>query len=178
MSEDPTTPLPDDKDWTWVLEQACPDCGYDPRSVDPVELPRLVGEATAGWPARLAAPDARERPEPAIWSPLEYACHVRDVLRIFAQRVTLMLDEDNPRFANWDQDETAVAERYWAQDPGVVAGELAAAADQAAKAFARPSGAQWDRPGVRSNGSVFTVASLGIYFLHDIVHHVWDVRQA
>ena len=34
----------------------------------------------------------------------------------------------------------------------------------------------WDRPGRRSNGSVFTVDTLGRYHLHDLVHHRWDVR--
>ena len=29
---------PDTKDWTWVLEQACPECGYDAGSVDPSEI--------------------------------------------------------------------------------------------------------------------------------------------
>jgi hypothetical protein len=33
----------------------------------------------------------------------------------------------------------------------------------------------WDRPGVRSNGSEFTVESLGRYHLHDVVHHLHDV---
>lgn len=31
------------------------------------------------------------------------------------------------------------------------------------------------RPGRRSNGSVFTVRTLGQYFLHDVVHHLHDV---
>jgi hypothetical protein len=35
--------------------------------------------------------------------------------------------------------------------------------------------AQLGRTGRRSNGSVFTVASLSQYFLHDVVHHLWDV---
>ena len=31
------------------------------------------------------------------------------------------------------------------------------------------------RPGRRSNGSVFTVETLGRYFLHDVLHHLHDV---
>ena len=26
--------VPDDKDWTWVLERVCPECGFDARSID------------------------------------------------------------------------------------------------------------------------------------------------
>jgi hypothetical protein len=39
-----------------------------------------------------------------------------------------MLREDDPRFANWDQDETAVAERYDLQDPVEVSEQILAAA--------------------------------------------------
>ena len=34
---------------------------------------------------------------------------------------------------------------------------------------------QWGRSGRRSNGSEFTVLTLGQYFLHDVVHHLHDV---
>jgi hypothetical protein len=34
---------------------------------------------------------------------------------------------------------------------------------------------QWDRRGLRSNGSQFTVLTLGQYFLHDLAHHLVDV---
>ena len=82
-----------------------------------------------------------------MWSPLEYACHVRDVFRLFDHRLGLMLTEDDPLFANWDQDETAVSERYGEQDPAVVAAELAAAAEAIATSFAAVDGEQWERRG-------------------------------
>lgn len=34
-----------------------------------------------------------------------------------------------------------------------------------------------ERPGYRSDGAAFTVASLARYHLHDVVHHTWDVRR-
>ena len=37
------------------------------------------------------------------------------------------------------------------------------------------SGDQWQRPGRRSDGSVFTAESLGRYHLHDVVHHLHDI---
>ena len=35
----------------------------------------------------------------------------------------------------------------------------------------------WQHRGVRSNGSVFTIATFAPYFMHDIEHHVWDVTH-
>jgi hypothetical protein len=175
---DATTPAPvpgDSKDWTWVLEQRCGECGLDPASLDVATVPALVRENVAGWLRVLARPEVRDRPRPDVWSPLEYGCHVRDVFRLFDARLALMLAEDDPLFANWDQDETAVIERYDRQDPTVVASELAAAGQQVASSFAAVDGAQWDRVGRRSDGAVFTVRTFARYFVHDPVHHLWDV---
>lgn len=168
-------PPADTKDWTWVLTRPCPECGFEPAAVDPVALPALIGIALSEWPQVLAAPDAGVRPTAQTWSPLEYACHVRDVLGVFTERVRLMLRQDGPTFANWDQDETAVAERYWAQDPATVETELVGAAETIANSFAAVDGDSWQRPGRRSDGAVFTVDTFARYFLHDPVHHLHDV---
>jgi DinB family protein len=166
---------PDTKDWTWVLAEPCPDCGYDAAATGPGEVAGHVRRDAEGWVARLAGASVTERPEPTVWSVLEYGCHIRDVHRIFGQRVRLMLTQDDPRFPNWDQDETALADDYASQQPAVVADELARAAADVADAYdSVPEGA-WSRRGLRSNGSEFTVATIALYHLHDVVHHTWDV---
>ncbi|WP_377639011.1 DinB family protein [Oryzobacter terrae] len=171
----PAAPPPDEKDWTWVLHEGCPDCGALVGDVPGSALARRITTATDPWQSVLARPDVAVRPEPTTWSPLEYACHVRDVCRLFDERLHLMLTEDAPRFANWDQDETAVAERYHEQDPSTVLRELAVAAARWAGSYRDVPADAWDRPGVRSNGSEFTVLTLGRYGLHDLVHHLHDV---
>jgi hypothetical protein len=168
---------PDTKDWTWVLTQPCPECGFDPADVARGDLAELVHENTRGWYGALDGSDAVVRPAPSIWSPLEYACHVRDVHVLFAERLRLMLDQDDPQFANWDQDVTAVESRYAEQDPATVSVELVEAAADVAAIYAQVHGDQWQRPGRRSNGSVFTVETLGVYHLHDVVHHLHDIGR-
>ena len=168
---------PDTKDWTWVLQHSCEECGFDPAEARPEDLVELIHENTRGWFGALDDADAAVRPAAHIWSRLEYACHVRDVHRLFADRVRLMLAEDDPVFANWDQDATAVEQHYDEQDPAGVAVELVEAAADAAAVYAGVQGAQWQRPGRRSNGSAFTVASLGAYHLHDVVHHLHDIGR-
>jgi len=166
---------PDTKDWTWVLDRPCHACGFDARTVTTAELaPRIVANAAA-WSRVLTSADAHTRPAPTVWSPLEYACHVRDVHLVFDGRLHLMLDQDDPVFANWNQDQTAVEKRYDLEDPEVVAVELSQAAAAVAATYSSVAPDQWERPGRRSNGSVFTVESMGPYHLHDVVHHLRDV---
>ncbi len=166
---------PDTKDWTWVLDRPCPDCGFDPAEQALDDLPRLIRDTATTWSEVLARPDVGVRPAPDVWSPLEYGCHVRDVHVLFAERLRLMLDEDEPTFANWDQDATAVESDYPSQDPVVVAGDLVDAAGTVAGIYATVTPATRDRRGMRSNGDVFSVESLGSYHLHDVVHHLHDV---
>jgi len=167
----------DGKDWTWVLDRPCPECGLDTRQVRPQDVAGLLLANAAAWPGVLAAADVRRRPSPHVWSPLEYACHVRDVYRLYDERLALMLAEDDPLYPNWDQDETAVAQRYGEQDPAVVAVELTAAAETLAGRFGEVSAQQWERPGRRSDGATFSVATFARYLLHDPVHHLADVTR-
>ena len=169
---------PDTKDWTWVLTTPCPECGFVAADVAAPGLADAIRENAASWTTVLAGPGVGVRPEPGVWSPLEYACHVRDVHRIFDERVRLMLGQEDPRFANWDQDQTAVAGRYAEQDPAGVAVDLAAAADTVADRYAGVPDGAWSRRGFRSDGSQFTIESLGRYHLHDVVHHAHDVGHA
>jgi hypothetical protein len=172
----PTAPPPDDKDWTWSTERPCPECGYDPGAVADEGLGEAIRATSTRWSHVLDGDDLGSRPQPQVWSPLEYACHVRDVHRVFAERVRMMLDQDDPQFANWDQDASAVSERYWEQDPAAVAVELAAGAQAAAAQYDAVPPGDWHRSGRRSNGSVFTISSIGRYHLHDVMHHLHDVQ--
>jgi hypothetical protein len=167
----------DDKDWTWVLTRPCPECGFDVTGLPPRSVAPLVRSNAGEWLTVLGRPAAelRRRPSGDRWSPLEYACHVRDVFALYDTRLALMLEEDDPLYPNWDQDATAVAERYLEQDPSVVGGQLRAAADKLADRFDSVSGAQWERRGRRSDGASFTVTSFGRYLIHDPVHHLFDV---
>lgn len=160
-----------------MLTKPCPECGFDPADVERAALPAIIRDAVSRWPAVLDRPDTTLRPEPVTWSPLEYACHIRDVCRVFAGRVRLMQEHDSPQFANWDQDASAIEGRYWAQDPTTVSEELAAAGQDAVDAFSRIGDQEWERAGRRSDGAQFTIETLGRYFVHDLLHHVWDVAR-
>ncbi|MBH0777323.1 DinB family protein [Nocardia bovistercoris] len=186
---------PDTKNWTWVLDRACPACGFDAARASFADVPALA----VGCAGRLAAvargPRARVRPDESTWSPLEYAAHVRDVCRIFTFRVAVAAGsaardprlpaydarvdtvDGMPAFADWDQDATAVADRYAEQDPRTVAAELELAVARVAAVIAAVPEVDRERRVRRGDGSTFTVDSLVRYFLHDLAHHVHDVDR-
>jgi len=171
---------PDTKDWTWVLTRPCPECGFEAGVVTRAELATLIRENAEAWEEFYNGHQSGfgERPQPDIWSPLEYACHIRDVYRIYDYRLDLILSTDDPTYPNWDQDKTAIDERYDEQDAAAVADELQAAADQIASRFAAVHGDQWSRTGNRSDGARFTVDTFARYLLHDVVHHIYDVSES
>lgn len=167
--------IPDDKNWTWVLERACPECGVDVEQIELAQAAQMVRGITDRWVAVLAGPDVSARTRPDRWSALEYGCHVRDVFKVFDGRLNRMLAEDGPRFENWDQDATAVDERYSEQGPSQVAAETAEAGERLARSYERVGDGDWARTGFRSDGAAFTIDTFTRYFLHDPLHHLWDV---
>jgi len=175
------TITPDAKDWTWVLDRPCTACGFDCGSLREQDLPGVM-RAVAGSFARVLAgsapDDVRRRPAPGVWSPLEYACHVRDVVRRGDARTALMLTTDDPVFENWDQDAAAVEDAYGEQDPDRVAAELVEAADRLAATYGGIPATAGAGVGRRSALTPFTVLSLGRSFAHALVHPLHDVTGA
>ena len=168
---------PDTKDWTFVLERVCPECSFDIRSFPREQVGQMIRDNAAKWGPALAHPEVAQRPSPDRWSALEYACHVRDVFRLYDERLAMMIETDDPSYPNWDQDAAAVEQRYGEQDPERVGTELSAAATSLAESFDGVQGAQWERTGKRSDGANFTVESFARYLIHDPIHHIWDVER-
>src|SRR5262249_26133788 len=160
-------------DWTWVLRQPCPECGFDTQSFAVQAVPEMIVANAAAWRETLTGTgDLRRRPAPDKWSAVEYGCHVRDGFRLYDQPLHLMLSQADPLFPNWDQDATAVADGYQDQDPAEVAGALSEAGQAIAERFSGVTGSQWQRTGRRSDGASFTVETFARYFIHDPVHHL------
>ncbi|HEY1133742.1 MAG TPA: DinB family protein [Nocardioides sp.] len=172
---------PDTKDWTWVLDRPCPSCGVAAGALALDEVPDLLTESAEAWATVLSGSDTaalRRRPRPGTWSPTEYGAHVRDVHRIFDERLALVLaapSGEAARFANWDQDEAAAAGRYDLAEPAAVAADLVAASGRVQERYAAVRPEDAGRAGLRSNGSAFTVTTLAQYHLHDVLHHLHDV---
>jgi len=66
--------VPDTKNWTWVLERRCPECGFDSSKVPTDQIAALIRANAGTWLAILAEdPELlARRVRDDRWSPLEY----------------------------------------------------------------------------------------------------------
>lgn len=170
------TPPPaehDTRDWTFVVDDGCADCGYTPH--DPVLTIERLEATVPRWARALERPGATERPAPGVWSTVEYASHSRDLVRVLGERVTAMLAEEGAPFADYDGEAEAVRQQFWAADPRTVAREVAAETEQTIAVLEGVRGEAWERTGLRGDGQPFTITQLCRYLLHDIEHHLHDV---
>jgi len=168
---------PDTKDWTWVLERPCGECGFDATTIGRADISAQIRRDAAAWVLELSRPNVSVRARDDRWSILEYGCHVRDVYELYDTRLALMLDEDDPLFDNWDQDATAADRDYGGDVATDVSAALFERAIALADRFDSVGESDWSRPGSRSDGAHFTVESFGVYLVHDPAHHLWDVRE-
>ncbi len=122
--------------------------------------------------------DLTSRRSPDVWSPLEYGCHLRDVLLVQRERVLLARREERPSLVPMGRDVRVEHDGYAAQDPADVARQL----EDAALLFANVLdllGDDWDRTLIynypeRTERSLRWVA---VHTLHEVVHHLLDVRR-
>lgn len=121
----------------------------------------------------------RRRPKPQVWSVLEYACHIRDVLLAQRERLFLALVEDCPSFAPIYRKQRVTLARYQTQECSAVADQIEVAATLVSDAFGGVDHAGWQRdciynfpvPARRS------VAWLRAHPLHEGEHHLADVDR-
>ncbi|MFE9690270.1 DinB family protein [Micromonospora sp. NPDC005806] len=159
----------------------CDECHFVYPGVAGEALPGLLRGLGARYAAALGAvPELRRRPAEGVWSPLEYTCHVRDVLRVQAERLALALRVVGPEFVPMGRDERAVADRYNEQEPAAVLAELTAAADDLAARFAPLGTVELARTGVYPwpQRQVRTLLWLGQHTMHEGEHHLLDIRRA
>lgn len=158
----------------------CDECGFTYSTVSAEDLPHRLDAAGPRFVATLATiHDPRRRPAPSVWSPLEYTCHVRDVLRVQRERLDLALQTDDPAFVPMGREERVVLDAYNAQDPQTVLAELTAAAAELARAFGSLNPSQWSRTGVYNWPTVEsrTMLWLGRHTVHELEHHLMDLTR-
>jgi hypothetical protein len=162
----------------------CDECGFDYDTGDlqgtVTLLIRQSAECSMALTKAAAGPDAdvvRIRPEPEVWSAIEYACHVRDVLEIQRLRIAQCLAEDRPVYAPMDRTRRAKELKYEEQDPMEVAAALMRFAREFGAAARVLTPPQLGKLGLY-NYPVRAPRSLGWiirHTAHEIQHHRQDI---
>ncbi|WP_082973516.1 DinB family protein [Mycobacterium sp. E2327] len=164
------------------MVQRCGECGfaYDltaaARAGDEIrggiaELARLLATVE---PVTLA-----RRTAPQLWSPLEYACHLRDVLITQRERVLLARRVDVPAAVPMGRDERVAHEGYAESRPAEVAEELTIAARLLANTLRRLDDADWELRIVYNwpRRTQRTLRWVAVNTMHEVRHHLLDIDR-
>lgn len=160
------------------MTDPCAGCGftYDLRRAATVGAD--IRAAAAEVVALLSSNDidTRLRTRPGVWSPLEYACHLRDVLFVQRERVLAARRVNGADCASMGREEH---DGYNEQDPIEVARQLSGAATLFSNVLARLADGDWERTVVyhypeTSERSLRWVAA---HTAHELQHHLLDIRR-
>src|ERR1700722_5723151 len=162
---------------------AVDESGFVFEAVENAAVPAALRTAASTIADLLGRPELAAavllRPEPTVWSALEYAGHLRDVFLAQRDRALLALVVDTPTFVPIYRDERVGLARYNDDRPEGVGGELVMAADLFARLFERLSAAQLARPCIYNYPAPAErdVGWMGRHTLHEAIHHLADVRR-
>jgi hypothetical protein len=158
----------------------CDACSFDGADYDDAALLTALRELGPRWRVVIAecGSELRVRPEPEVWSAIEYAAHSRDItaLHVFGVEQALTLDEPAlPAIASDELIESAVS-AYGDADPDAVVDALDTQANRLAQLADDAGSESWSR-GLTIGDDRYEVRRLLEHALHDSLHHLDDVER-
>lgn len=160
---------------------ACAECGFEyDLALAPSVSMLTKGHAREYADLLRAAPSAlRRRSSPQVWSPLEYACHMRDVLLVQRERVLAARRRDTPVAESMGRDERVDHDGYAQQNPTAVARQLQDAALLFGDVLDRLSPADWERTLVYTypDPKERSLRWVAVHTLHELRHHLLDMSR-
>jgi hypothetical protein len=137
----------------------------------------LLGRLQAA-PARLAkalrgfSAEALRRPQqPGKWSAIEIACHLRDIDRLYAERVSKAASSERPTFWMMDNARVALELRYREAEPGAVLKEHRRRREGLLALLGSLPHPSWQRIGLHPKRGELTIEQLaGVIADHDDNH--------
>lgn len=163
----------------WV----CPECGLDygtlhpPFAINTIKsFPRRYTEALE--PARNEDNEKviRTRPSPDVWSAIEYAAHVTDLMDEFAVVIQRMYDEQNPTIDFSDPDEKVEAEKWNEMPKEPLLARLNANSAALLAQVERVDAQSWTRTATFPWGERDLLTMLQ-NAVHEGVHHLKDIEK-
>jgi hypothetical protein len=168
--------------WTRIQQEACPQCGDNPSGRPPGDLGSLAVARAGKWREFLMQADdtfLRTNPEAEVFvfSPLQYGAHVRDILKVYGDRMVLGLEQTNPTVPLFFPTEE-VFESYNRLSVTELATDIERWATRLATLVPRIEPSSWSRTVVNDRGLygvyTFTIAGLACNAVHEAHHHLLD----
>jgi hypothetical protein len=159
--------------------ELCDACGFDGARFDDAALLAALRSLGPSWRALLSksGDGLRTRPQPEVWSAIEYAAHSRDITALHAFGVEQALTIDEPSIPSIDNDLVdSVAGTYGDADPDEVVDALETHANHLAELADTAGTANWSR-GFTIGDDRIEVRRLLEHALHDSQHHLDDVER-
>ena len=170
--------------WQWhrIQFDPCPQCGHYPASMEPASLGPLAVELAGSWREFLTKSDdgyLRTSPEFGVFSPIQYGAHVRDIIRVYTDRMVLGLEQDTPTVPIFNPPQE-VWERYNALDSDELADDIETQARHLDTVIQNMEPGGWSRTVINDRGPYgvysFTVAGLACNAVHEAHHHLLDAK--
>lgn len=159
----------------------CAECGFTYDLAQSLTSPRAIQARIAETAAILVDPtiDPRPRRHPDVWSPLEYACHLRDMLLVQRERVLAARRTDCPDATPMGRNERVDHDGYATQNPADVARQLTDAALMLANVLTRLTPTDWTRTITYHYPETTdrTLRWVALHTLHEAHHHLLDIRR-
>ncbi|HYZ98182.1 MAG TPA: DinB family protein [Acidimicrobiales bacterium] len=164
--------------------ERCEECGFDPGELRPRDLPVAIRSFGRRYRTPLfrglSGEDlddvVRRSPGEGVWSALEYGAHVRDIFRIFDDRVRCALADAEPaeETVDWEARVAAASPKL---EREAVAADLDDAADTLATTLSELTGDEWRLPTITGRGRPASVTELATIAVHEGSHHLLDVGR-
>ena len=159
--------------------ERCAECGFDATLLTTADAEAALRSMGRRW--RRAFKDVpddrlRRRPDPEVWSPLEYAAHTRDVLALVGWGMNQVLEGTRPTWEPIEPDPPGTDHGYNELDPQTVLRELEGNAERIARRADRALPEHWKRTAA-SGGEEIDAGRLLRHAVHDASHHLRDVER-
>jgi hypothetical protein len=160
----------------------CTECGFDYDLTNGEDFVGLAAPVVDSYVELLRTTNLsrlQRRPSSRVWSPLEYACHVRDELLVQRERILAARRRDRPTAEPMGRDERVEHDGYNSQQPEDVVRQLVMAAALLSNVLSRLSSTDWDRTMIYTypEPAERSVRWVAAHTLHELRHHLLDIRR-
>ncbi len=162
-----------------IEPERCAECGFDGEHLmtgDAITALRSMGRRWRELFKDVPDEKLRQRPEPEVWSPLEYAAHTRDVIALVGRGMNEVLKGSEPSFPAIEPDPPGEDHGYNVLDPSEVLDQLASEAERMAERASSALPKHWKRR-ASTDGEPTDAGWLLRHGVHDASHHLRDVER-